>query len=81
MKRQFKFEELENAPERHHVATAEDIEKINKYLLEEYGDEDDQVLPGSEGLTLEEISKQNHGFEEEELQHLICVVFDYDGIY
>ncbi len=81
MKRQFKFEELENAPERYHVATAEDIEKINKYLLEEYGDEDDQVLPGSEGLTLEEISKQNYGFEEEELQHLICVVFDYEGIY
>lgn len=81
MRRQFRFEEVKEAPERLHRATEEDIQKINKYLLDTYGDEDDQVLPGSVGLTLEEIAKQNHGYEEEELQHLICVVFNYDGIY
>lgn len=81
MRRQFRFEEVETAPERLHRATEEDIEKINKYLLSVYEDEDDQVLPGSVGLTLEEISKQNYGYEMEELHHLICVVFDYEGIY
>jgi hypothetical protein len=74
---------LETLPERQHVVTAEENKKLYAYFEEQDGEDFEPF--DLTGKTLEAGSKiiGPPEFEEETLQHMVCVLFGdkYEGVY